>query len=125
MAFLAGATLVWPGTTFNLVWMLNPRAYTKLVPLGRAVGIPFLLLGLTLAIAAVGWFKRRVWGWWLAVVLIATQVLGDVINIFMGHFVMGGIGVAIAGALLWYLFRENVKAVFKAGKFVSKDSTVP
>jgi hypothetical protein len=76
------------------------------------VGIPFLLLGVTLAVAGIGWFKCRLWGWRLAVAAIATQVLGDLVNAFSGHVVEGGLGVAIAGALLLYLLSANVKAVF-------------
>jgi hypothetical protein len=51
----------------------------------------------------------------LAVALIATQVLGDLGNIWMSHYLEGGTGVAIAGTLLLYLMRADVKAVFVAG----------
>jgi hypothetical protein len=54
-------------------------------------------------------------GWGLAVVIIATQVLGDLVNLFMGEFVRGGVGVTIAGALLFYLLRPKVRAAFKTG----------
>ncbi|PYU41852.1 MAG: hypothetical protein DMG53_20770 [Acidobacteria bacterium] len=42
----------------------------------------------------------------------ATQVLGDLIGIFMGHFVRGTTRVTIAGALLFYLFRTEVRDAF-------------
>ena len=76
MAALAGTTMVWQGSALDRVWSLNPRAYRELVPFGKAVGIPLLLLAAILAVAGLGWFKRRRWGWMLAVALIATQVLG-------------------------------------------------
>jgi len=109
---LAGATLVWRGTTLDRMWTLNPRAFRELAPYGKAIGIPFLLLGVTLAVAGIGWFKYRLWGWRLTVGVVATQVLGDLVNLFSGHIVEGGVGVAIAGALLLYLLSANVKAVF-------------
>jgi hypothetical protein len=112
MAALAGVTLVWPGTALDSMWRLNPRAYAQLAPLGRAAGIPFLLLGFGLAIASVGWFKLRIWGWRIAVAVIAIQVLGDGVNVFLKHFVGGAVGVAIAGALLFYLLRPEVKDSF-------------
>src|SRR5271157_4086730 len=80
MASLAGTTLVWRGTALDHLWTLNPRAYKDLAPFGKTVGIPFLLLGVTLAVASIGWFRRRLWGWRLAVAVIATQVLGDLAN---------------------------------------------
>ncbi len=109
------------------MWTLNPRAYRELAPFGKLAGILFLLLGMTLAFTGMGWFKRRLWGWALAVAVIATQVLGGAVaviatqvlggavNIFMGRIVEGGIGVAIAGALLFYALRADVKSVFQRG----------
>jgi hypothetical protein len=70
---------------------------------------------MTFAFTGMGWFKRRLWGWALAVAVIATQVLGGAVNIFMGRIVEGGIGVAIAGALLFYALRAEVKSVFQRG----------
>jgi glycerol-3-phosphate acyltransferase PlsY len=93
----------------------NPGAYNVLAPFGKTIGIPFLLLGLTLAIAGVGWLNRRIWGWRLVVAILATQVLGDLFNVYFGRLVEGGIGIAIAGALLLYLLRADVKTVFKVG----------
>src|SRR6202158_1596493 len=110
MASLAGATLTWPGTSFDCIWFLNPTARKQLASLGRPTGILFLLLSATLAVAGTGWFKRRPWGWRLAVAVIATQVLGDLLNFFRGDWIRGGVGFSIATALLVYLLRPAVRA---------------
>jgi len=115
MASLAGTTLVWRGTTLDRLWTLNPRAYKELAPHGKAAGIPFVFLGVTLVVAGMGWFKRRLWGWRLAVSIIAVQVLGDLVNAFMGDLVRGGVGFVIAGALLVYLLRPQVKCALVSG----------
>ena len=112
MAFLAGTTLVWKGTPLDRIWRLNPLAYQHLAPFARLIGIPFLTLSALLALAAIGWFKRRLWAWRLAVAIIATQVLGDAVNLFLGHFLEGATGVLFAGALLFYLLRPNIRAAF-------------
>ena len=112
MASLAATALLWRGTPLDRIWALNPRAYKQLQPLGRTVGILFLLLGLALTTAGIGWFRRRLWGWRLAVVIIATQVLGDVVNLVKGDLLRGGIGVLIAGALLLFLLRPKMRAAF-------------
>src|SRR5580692_11050354 len=78
MSSLAATTLLWRGTALDRLWALNPIAYKQLAPLGGIVGIFFLLLAVALTIAGIGWFRRRFWGWRLTVVIIATQVLGDV-----------------------------------------------
>jgi hypothetical protein len=114
MAFLAGITLAWRGTMLDKIWTLNPRAYNALSPFGTTAGILFLALALALAIAATGWLIRRRWGWWLAAIIIGTQVLGNVTNILFGHIVEGGVGVAIAGSLLFYMTRPFVRVHFVA-----------
>jgi hypothetical protein len=120
MASLAGITLIWRGTFLDHMWVLNASAYRQLVPFGKIVGVPFLLLSAALVAAGVGWFGRQLWGWRLAVMIIATQVLGDLISIFMGHFVKGTVGVAIASALLIYLFRPEVRVAFVARRAIER-----
>ena len=112
IATLAGTTLVWPGTALDRIWSLNPRAYAELTPLGRVVGMGFILFGMTLAVTAVGWFKRCLWGWRLAVGIIAAQVLGDVVNVSRGRIVAGGIGAIIAAVMLFYLLGDAVRSAF-------------
>jgi hypothetical protein len=120
MASLAGTTLSWQGTVLDHVWTLNAPAYKQLSPLGKTIGIPFLVLSAALAAAGVGWFGRRLWGWRLAVVIIATQVLGDLVSIFMGHFVKGATGATIAAALLLYLLRPEVRGAFVARRAIER-----
>lgn len=115
MAYLAAITLVWQGTALDRVWVINAPAYKRLAPFGKTVGIPFLLLGSTLVVAATGWFWRRLWGWRLAVAIIAAQALGNMVNVFMGEVVRGGVGFLIAGALLLYLLRPEVRDTFASG----------
>ena len=105
LSMLAGVTLAWPGTVLDRAWELNPTAYLQMAPLGRALGIPFLALGAVLAIAGIGWFRRRLWAWWLTVVIIASQVLGGLGHVFMGQLMQGAIGTVIPGVLLFYLLR--------------------
>jgi hypothetical protein len=113
MAFLAGTTFVWPGTYLDRVWVVNRLAYNELAPAGKAVGIPFLALSLILAIAGIGWFRRRVWAWWLAVGVIGAQIVGGFVNVLLGRIVEASVGVPLASALLFYLLRAKVRAAFQ------------
>jgi hypothetical protein len=112
MASLAATTLLLPGTALDRAWTLNPTAYKQLSPLGTKVGILFLLLAVVLVVSGIGWFQRRLWGWRLAVAIIATQVIGDIVNVVRGDLLRGGAGVIIAGALLLYLLMPRVRAAF-------------
>jgi len=44
--------------------------------------------------------------------VIATQVLGDLINFLKGDYFRGSVGFSVATALLFYLLRPLVRAVF-------------
>ncbi len=112
MASLAGTALLWPGTPLDGMWALNASAFKQLVPFGRAIGVPFLVLGLALFAAGVGWFGQRRWGWKLAVAIIAIQIAGDLTSMLMGDVIRGAAGVAIAGALFFYMTSSPVRAVF-------------
>jgi len=112
MALIAGTSLMRPGTALDRMWALNPRAYHELSPLGRSAGFLFLLLALALALTGMSWLKRRRWGWRLAVVIIGTQVLGNLVSIFLGRIVEGVVGFTIAGALLLYIIRPDVRSTF-------------
>jgi hypothetical protein len=112
-ASLAGTTLLCRGTVLDRVWSLNPRAYKQLAPLGHKAGIPLLIVAFALAMAGIGWIRRRYWAWWLAVLIIATQFVGDLVNLFGGHIMEGAIGVVAAGLLLTYLLRPPTRAIFR------------
>jgi hypothetical protein len=112
MAGLAATTLLWHGTVLDRAWILNPKAYQQLAPLGSKIGVLFLILALALAAAGIGWFHRRLWGWALAVAIIGTQVMGDTINLIKGDVLRGGTGFLIAGLLLFYLLTPRVRAAF-------------
>jgi hypothetical protein len=112
MASHAATTLLWRGTPLDHLWALNLTGYNQLAPLGCIVGIFFVTLAVILITAGIGWFQCRLWGWRLAVVIISTQVLGDVVNCLRGDWLRGGSGVIIAGALLLFLWQPRIRAAF-------------
>ena len=63
-----------------------------------------------LTTAGIGGFRRRLWGWRPAALIIAVQVAGDVVNCVRGDLLRGGAGVIIAGAPLLFLSRPKIRA---------------
>ena len=112
MATYAAITLLWPGTFLDRAWALNPNAHLQLDAIGRFAGLPFFILAIALLLAAVGWFRRRYWGWLLGVVIIAMNLAGDIGNTLIGERLKGVIGIVIAGLLLYYLTRPRVRSYF-------------
>ena len=114
MATCAAVTLVIPGTILDQAWKLNPEGHAQLASLGRIIAVPFLMLAVALFLAGMGWFRRRSWGWKLGVALIAINLAGDVFNLLFRHELLkGGVGVAIAGLLLFYMNRHGVRGYFR------------
>ena len=113
MAALAGTMLIWQGTALDRLWSLNESAHTELGKAGSYVGPAFWALSIILMGAAVGWFKQRMWAFRLTVAIFCTQLAGDVVNLARGDFWRGGLGSLIAGGLLLYLLRSNVRTVFQ------------
>ena len=70
------------------------------------------VLAVILAVAGVAWFRRKLWGWWLAVGIIATQVLGGLVHLATGRIAEGAVGTTVSAFLLAYLLRRRVKAEF-------------
>jgi len=115
MAAYAAITLVFPGTFLDALWVLNKQGHDGLAALGRLAALPFVVLSPMLALAAVGWLRRRPWGWVLGVTIIAINLVGDLSQIVFGQRLKGGVGVAIAGSLLIYMTRRRVRNYFARG----------
>jgi hypothetical protein len=93
---------------------MRPR--TVAIPNGRVPPLGFgmsTLRNRLKAVALVGWFNRRRWAWSLAVAILVTQIAGDLVNLYLGSVIEGAIGIAAAGALLFYLLRPPVRAAFR------------
>jgi hypothetical protein len=112
MAAYAAITLLVPGTFLDALWVLNKQGHEELAGLGRLAALPFGVLCLALCLAAVGWFRRRPWGWVLGVTILAINMAGDLVNLAFGEHLKGAVGVAIAGLLLTYMTRSGVRGCF-------------
>jgi hypothetical protein len=109
MAAYAAVTLLKPGTVLDGLWALNKTGHVQLASLGKGAGLGFVTLSALMCAAAVGWFRRLYWGWFLGTTIIAINAAGDLINGIRGEWVKGAVGVAIAGLLLFYMTRNGVR----------------
>lgn len=109
---VVGAALLWPGSTLEVIWKLYPARRSLLIPYRAWLGPVFLILAIAMLCTSIGCFRRRNWGWWLAVAIFLINGLGDAGQFLIGHFFEGGIGVAVAGVILFYLSRPQVRETF-------------
>jgi len=96
----------------EVIWKLYPARRAVLMPYRVWLGPGFLILAIIMASASIGCFRRRIWGWWLAVIIFLINGLSDAGQILIGHFREGGIGVAVAGFILFYLSQPHVRGAF-------------
>ena len=71
------------------------------------------MLGAVFVIAGQGGSLRRAWGWGLAAVLVRAQTAGSVVNTLLGGFWEGATRSLLAGAILYFLFRPQVRNAFR------------
>ena len=112
MCLLAGTSLLTPGGPLDPIWRVKAEEHRSLLAIGPGVGIGFLLLALVMLAASVGSFRRTRWGRQLAIAILAVNAMGDAARIASGAVAEGLIGVAAAGAILWWLTRRPVRAAF-------------
>lgn len=121
--FLAGAavsltasiSLLQPNSFLDSMWELNLRAHRNLSSLGQWAVVMLFIVSALCAAAALGLWRGSKWGYWLAVGLMATNLLGDVTNVMLGTEPRAIVGVPIAGAVLAYLLLSKRVRQFFSG----------
>ena len=117
ISLIAGISLLLPNSFLEPIWRLNPRAYANLARLGLWAVLLLSTVSMLCAAAAIGLWRGSRWGYWLAVGLILTNLLGNVINVVLGTEPRAIVGVPIAAALLAYLiFSKKVREFFIKSK---------
>jgi len=103
MCALTVGLLLFPGSALDPLWRLNPDARLAFASLGRWSLVLMLTVGTACLFAAIGLWRGRQWGTWLAITILSANMLGDLTNVFVRHDYRGLIGVPVAGAMIFFL----------------------
>ena len=111
--FLFGATmctltivlLLFPRTALDSLWRLNPDAHASFRSIGKAAFLLMFPVGIACAFAAIGLWRRKVWGTWLAIIILSANIAGDLFNAGVRHDYRALIGLPIGGAMIFCLAR--------------------
>jgi hypothetical protein len=109
----AGFSLLNPGGFLEPMWRLNPRAREALLEIGGWAVLLLFSVSVACGAAAIGLWHGRRWGHRLAVLLIAINLAGDLVNGLFGGEPRALVGVPIAAALLLYLSTARVRSSFR------------
>lgn len=75
------------------------------------------ILGIVFLAFGIGAFRLRGWAWTLGIAALVLELVREVVGVLIQGFSVGtivrdSITIVIVLALLWYLFRPNVRATF-------------
>ena len=112
-SFLSAVSLTFPGSFLEPIWRLNPNAREGFSHVGGWAIV--LMIGVCIActFTAVGLWRGRRWGYWLAVVMLVVNLGGSIVNVITGIEPRAIIGIPIVGAILAYLLRKRIRFHFE------------
>jgi hypothetical protein len=115
LAGVSAISLAFPGSPLEPMWQLNPRGHQGFARMhGWAV---LLLAGVSgvCGIAGIGLWRRRRWGYAIAIAGLSMHLVGDILSVVSGTEPRAIIGIPIVVALLVYLSRPHVRSAFAGG----------
>ena len=103
MCALTVSLLLFLGSTLDSLWRLNPDTRVAFESLGYCSLVLMGTVGTACLFAAIGLWRAKPWGTWLALIILLINMVGDLTNVFVRHDYRGLIGVPVAGALIFFL----------------------
>jgi len=100
-------SLTFPGSFLEPVWKLNPRAREGFARMGGWSILLMSVVCVTCLVTAIGLWRRLRWGYWLAVLVLIINLVGNVINVLVGTDRRAIVGIPIVLLLLIYLLRSK------------------
>ena len=110
---VSGVSLLTPGGMLDPLWRLNPRAEAAFGAMGGWAPVLLGAVCAACATAAIGLWRLRGWGRWVAIGLLVTNLLGDTANAALGTEPQAAAGIPVVIVLLIYLARPAVRAAFR------------
>jgi hypothetical protein len=112
MSFIAFLSLLFPGSFLEPMWRLNPRAREGFAGIGVWAIVLMCVVSVACASAAAGLWRGARWGYLLALVLLAINLLGDIMNVVLGTERRAAVGIPIVIAVLAFLLSKRMRRFF-------------
>lgn len=125
ISFVAGVSLLFPGSILEPIWRVNPRAHEAFAGLGGWAIVPLCAVCLACASAAIGLWQGAYWGYRLAFGILVVNLLGDVANVLLAGEYKAAIGVPIVIAILAFLRSSRTRAFFGPARGRSLSDIIP
>lgn len=99
--------LLFPGTSLDSLWRLNPDAHAAFGSLGKKSILIMSIVGAGCAGAAAGLWRGKRWAIRLALIILCANIVGDLLNALVRHDYRALIGLPIGGAMMLYLLHRE------------------
>lgn len=106
--------LLFPGSAWEPMWRLNPQALAGLMSMGPWAVVLMLAVSIACGLSARGLWIRSPRGRWLAIGVLAANLLGDGANALLRGDLRTLIGLPIGAALIAYLLSGGVRNQFES-----------
>src|SRR5437667_12831873 len=100
MCLLTIVLLAFPGSFLEPLWRLNPDAHRAFESMGAWAFVLMSIVGVVCAMSALGLALQRDWGRWLAIGVLAANLIGDTAGAIVRHDPRTLIGLPIGGAMI-------------------------
>src|SRR5262245_59504793 len=80
-SLLSAVSLIFPGAFLEPIWRLNPNARAGFSSIGFWAIVLMIAVCIACTFTAIGLWRRRRWGYWLAVVMLVMNLGGDIVNV--------------------------------------------
>lgn len=111
-SFVSSVSLLFPGSFLEPMWRLNPRAREGFAGIGVWAVVLMCAVCVSCASASAGLWRGARWGYWLALILLTANLLGDIANVITGAEPRAAVGIPIVLAILAYLRSRRVRSFF-------------
>ena len=112
-SLIAVITLTFPGSFLDVAWRVNPHAREGFSRIGAWSVALMSVVFVACLLTAIGLWRRLEWGYWLALVMLIVNLIGDAINVIAGNERRAIVGIPIVLILLLYLLRRNTRDYFR------------
>ncbi len=112
MSFISFVSLLFPGSFLEPMWRLNPRAREGFASIGAWAIVLMFVVFVGCASAAVGLWRGARWGYWIALALLAINMLGDIVNVVTGTEPRAAVGIPIVIVILAFMMTKRMRRFF-------------
>jgi hypothetical protein len=112
-SLISVVSLSLPGSFLEAVWRLNPQARESFSRMGSWAILLMSVICLACLFAAIGLGRGLRWGYWLALVLLIGNLVGDIIVLYTGAQPRAIAGVPIVLLVLAYLLSRRTREYFR------------